>query len=67
LGSIVQENGSSNLEIEKMISETRRLISMLNSILWRRNILHGTKLTVYNAIVKIILTYGAKTWAVKQK
>jgi hypothetical protein len=30
-GSIVQENGSSDLEIEKNISETRRVISMLNS------------------------------------
>jgi hypothetical protein len=40
---------------------------MLNSILWSRNILHGTKLTVYNAIVTSILTYGAETWTVKQK
>jgi hypothetical protein len=40
---------------------------MLNSILWSRNILHGTKLTVYNAIVKSILTYEAETWTVKQK
>jgi hypothetical protein len=63
LGSIVQDNGSSDLEIEKeRISETRRVISMLNSILWSRNILHGTKLTVYNAIVKCILTYGAEIW-----
>jgi hypothetical protein len=43
------------------------LLSMLNSILWSRNILHGTKLTVYNAIVKSILTYGAEIWTVKQK
>jgi pullulanase/glycogen debranching enzyme len=67
LGSIVQDNGSSDLEIEKSISETRRVISMLNSILWSRNILHGTKLTVYNATVKSTLTYGAETWTVKQK
>jgi hypothetical protein len=40
---------------------------MLNSILWSRNILHGTKLTVYNATVKSILAYGADTWTVKQK
>jgi NADPH-dependent glutamate synthase beta subunit-like oxidoreductase len=32
-----------------------------------RNILHGTKLTVYNAIVRSMLTYGAETWTVKQK
>jgi hypothetical protein len=40
---------------------------MLNSVLWSRNILHGKKLTVYNATVKSILTYGAETWTVKQK
>jgi hypothetical protein len=53
--------------LDKRISETRRVISMLNSVLWSRNILHGTKLTVYNAVVKSILTYGAETWTVKQK
>jgi hypothetical protein len=42
-------------------------MSMLNSILWSRNILHGAKLTVYNAKVKSILTYGVETWTVKQK
>jgi hypothetical protein len=67
MGSIVQDNGSSDLEIEKRISETRSVISMINSILWSRNILHGTKLTVYNATVKSILTYGVETWTVKQK
>jgi hypothetical protein len=41
LGSAVQDNGSSELEIEKRISETRRVISMVNSILWSRNILHN--------------------------
>jgi hypothetical protein len=64
---IVQDNGSSDLKTEKRISETRRVISLLNSILWSRNISHGTKLTVYNATVQSILTYGAETWTVKQK
>jgi hypothetical protein len=67
LGSIVQENGSSDLEIDKRISETRRVISMLNSVLWNRNIFHSTKLLIYKSIVKIILKYGAETWSIKQK
>jgi hypothetical protein len=65
LGSIVQENGSSELEIDKRISETRRDISMLNSVLWNRNILHSTKLLIYKSIVKSILTYGAETLTIK--
>jgi hypothetical protein len=65
LGSIFQENGSSDLEIEKSISETRR-VSMLNSVSWNRNILHS-KLLIYKSIVKGILTYGAETWSIKWK
>jgi hypothetical protein len=60
--SIIQENGSSDFEIEKRISETKGVISMLNSVLWNRNILHSTKLLIYIPIVKTILTYGAETW-----
>jgi hypothetical protein len=48
------------LRIKKLLIAyfTRRVISMLNSISWSRNNSHGTKLTVYNAIVKSILIYG---------
>jgi hypothetical protein len=53
LGSIVQENGSSVLEVEKRIGETRRVNSMLNSVPWNRNILHSTKLLIYKSTVKI--------------
>jgi hypothetical protein len=41
LGSIIQENGSSELDIKKKkINETKRDVSMLNLILWNRNILN---------------------------
>jgi hypothetical protein len=46
LGSTVQENGSSDTEIEKRISETRSAISMLNSVLWNENVLQSTTTTV---------------------
>jgi hypothetical protein len=67
LRSIIQENGSSDPEIEKRISETRKVISMLNSVLWTRNILQPTKLLIYKLMVKRILTYGAETWSIKRK
>jgi hypothetical protein len=60
--SIVQENGSTELKTEKRISERRRVICMLNSVLWYRNILHSTKLLIYKSIVKSILTYRTETW-----
>jgi hypothetical protein len=46
LCSTVQENGSSDREIEKRISETRRIVSILNSVVWNRNILHPTMLLI---------------------
>jgi hypothetical protein len=67
LGSVVQENGSTDLEIEKRISETRRVISLLNSVLLNRNILHSTKLLICKSTVKNTLTHGAETWSIKQK
>jgi hypothetical protein len=54
------------LELKKRISKTRR-VSMLNSVLWNRNVLHSTKLLIYKSIVKSILTYGAETWSIKWK
>jgi hypothetical protein len=64
LGSILQDNGSSDLGIEKKISETRRVITMTNSILWNRNTLQSTTL-IYKSTVRSILTYGAETWSIK--
>jgi hypothetical protein len=34
LGSILEATGATTLEIEKRISEGRRVIGMLNSVLW---------------------------------
>jgi hypothetical protein len=60
LGPIFQENCSSDLEIGKKICETRRVIGMLNSASWNRNILHSTKLLIHKSTVKSILKYGAE-------
>jgi hypothetical protein len=63
LGSIVEENGSSDLEIEKKrIIEARKFIDLLNSVLWNRNILPSTKVFIYKSVVKYVLTHGAETW-----
>jgi hypothetical protein len=43
LGSILEASGATTLEIEKRISEGRRVIGMLNSVLWSKTILHKTK------------------------
>jgi hypothetical protein len=45
LGSILEATGETTLEIEKGMSEGRRVIGMLNSVLWSKAILHKTKKT----------------------
>jgi hypothetical protein len=51
-----------SLEIEKRISEGRRVIGMSNSVLWSKTTIHKTKKLMYQALVQIILLYEAETW-----
>jgi hypothetical protein len=51
-----------NTYIEKRISGGRKVIGMLNSVLWSKTLLHRTKKTMYQALVQSILLYGAETW-----
>jgi hypothetical protein len=44
------------------MSKGRRVIGMLNSVLWSKTILHKTKKLMYQALVQSILLYGAETW-----
>jgi hypothetical protein len=39
----LEATGATTLEIEKIISEGRRVIGMLNSVLWNKTVLHKTK------------------------
>jgi hypothetical protein len=48
--------------LEKRISGGRRVIGMLNSVLWSKTILHKTKRLMYQALFQSILLYGAETW-----
>jgi hypothetical protein len=62
LGSILEATGATTLETGKRMTEGRRLTDMLNSVLWRKTILHKTKKLIYQALVQSILLYGAETW-----
>jgi hypothetical protein len=63
LGSILEATSATTLEIQKRISMGRRVIGMLNSVLWSKTILHKTKKFMYQTLVQSILLYGAETWA----
>jgi hypothetical protein len=54
LESVLEATGATTLEIEKRISEGRRVIGMLNSVLWSKTVLHKTKKLMYQASVQSI-------------
>ena len=51
LGSFLEVDGRSSAKIEKRISTERKIIGMLNSVLWGNNIVHNTKGIIYNSLV----------------
>jgi hypothetical protein len=62
LGPILESDSTTTLEIGKRISVGRKVICMLNSVLWNKNILYKTKDVIYQALFQSILLYGAQTW-----
>jgi hypothetical protein len=62
LGSILKQNVTSNVEIEKRINNGRKVIVKLNSLLWSSNILGKTKTLIYKSIGESIMLYGSETW-----
>jgi hypothetical protein len=67
LGSILEQNSTSNLEKEKRINNGRKVIWMLHSILWSSNILGKTKTLIYKSIAESIMLYGSETWTLNRR
>ena len=63
LGSILEKEDSSQSEIEKTTADGRRVIGMLNSVLWSKNILYRIKKLIYKATVESIMLYGSELLA----
>jgi hypothetical protein len=62
LGYILEATGATTLETEKKISAGRRVIGMLNSVLWSKLSFTEPKQLMCQALVQSILLYGAETW-----
>ncbi|XP_030751599.1 uncharacterized protein LOC115879091 [Sitophilus oryzae] len=45
----------------------RKAVSILNGILWDKNITIENKKIIYNSIVKSIITYSSEVWPLKEK
>ena len=60
--SILEADGRSSAEIEKKIKYREKIIGMLNSVLWNKNIVHNAKRIIYNSLIQSVMLYGAETW-----
>lgn len=62
LGIKINSKCTQENDIKYRIQKGRSVITMLNGVLWDKNIRIDTKLEIYKSIIRSTLTYGAETW-----
>ncbi|CAG9829549.1 unnamed protein product [Diabrotica balteata] len=62
LESIISADDRVKIDVQNRITQGKKCIRILNSLLWSNKIKMHTKLHVYRAIVEPITTYGAECW-----
>uniref|UniRef100_T1HIS6 Protein MTO1 homolog, mitochondrial n=1 Tax=Rhodnius prolixus TaxID=13249 RepID=T1HIS6_RHOPR len=67
VGTFLDVDGSSEMDMEKRVTSARKAIGMLNSVLWSSNVQISTKKHIYEALVQSILLYVSETWTVNKK
>lgn len=67
LGTILEKGGTSDMDINQKINNGRKVIGMLNSVLWSRNIICSTKRIIFKSILQSIVLYGAEMWTMNRK
>jgi hypothetical protein len=66
LGSVILPTGQAKYEVVARIDSARRNYMQLNNTLWRRSeISLATKLRVYRAAIRPVLTYACETWPLR--
>ena len=67
LGMNITQDGTLDEAIRERNIQGRKAISLLNSVLWDKNISKSNKHLIYNSIVKSIITYGSEVWQLKER
>lgn len=49
------------------VTKARKVTRALNPVLWQHNITLNTKMRMYDAILKSILTFGSEAWQMTKK
>lgn len=65
LGMTLSQDGSLDQAIKERNILGRRAISLLNGILWDKNINKKNKTRIYDTIVKSIIVYSSEVWPLK--
>ncbi len=67
LGSKIDENGGTLLDIQQRMNKARGAFSRLKNVWRAKNISLPLKIKLFNACVKSVLLYGCETWFVTSK
>lgn len=67
LGVKITQDGKLDAAIKERNIQGRKGISLLNSVLWDKNISKENKKRIYNTIIKSITTYGCEVWPIKDR
>ncbi|VDP06992.1 unnamed protein product [Schistosoma curassoni] len=62
LGSIIDEQGGSDVDVKAQIGKARAAYLRLRNIWNSKQLSNNTKGRIFNTNVKIVLLYGAETW-----
>ena len=64
MGSTVAENGGTSREVNARIQKARGSFSILRRVWLCKSLRKDTKIRIFNACVKSVLSYGCETWLV---
>lgn len=67
LGTMMSNEGGSEIEIRHRMQKGRVAIKQLHSIIWNNTIHKDIKRRIYKTIVESIMLYGAELWEVSKK
>ena len=63
-GTAIDRVGDNTTEIKYRINQARKIINVLISVWWHKNIVKNRKLYIYQTIIQNILVYDAEVWQI---
>lgn len=64
LGAILTSENDTSEEIKARIQSGNRCMYALSNVLRSRDLTRGSKLRIYNTVIRPVVTYGSETWTI---